>query len=519
VTIVGQSRVTTEATMLTESVTHPTPAVSVKDLSLRTRLRAAFPAKALVYVVGGSLTRGMQIAILPIYARYLTPTDFGLSGFAIAVAGLIEGSLGFGVAAGISRYYFDYCSDSQRLRNYLMSSFVFLALAAGVCIAILDVGGATGWLWFATSVPFTPYGRLMIWGTYASLLAGVPLVLYQAEQRAHKYLAGQIGISVGTVVATLLFIGPFKMGAQGQLLGRLCGTATAAALLVFFFVRRMRSWSWRWDYVKLSVRYGMPLIPHTLGLWAVTYFARVILERSVTIEELGLYTIATQLSFAMSIVIVGFNSAWGPRYFELMKMVDDETRRVHALRVVGGVTSIYVAVVGWMCLAMILLSPEMVRLLLPPKFTPATQYLPALLLTQLFSGYYNFATLPLFFDKRTWTIPAITAASAIGSVLLTALWSRLWGAQGAAWATASSMALMFAIAWNASKRRERGELLMRRYASVTVLIMCGAALMSLPQTRHLLDQEIVTKAAVLALVALGAGRTLITPALKRMSAA
>jgi O-antigen/teichoic acid export membrane protein len=46
----------------------------------------------------------------------------------------------------------------------------------------------------------------------------------------------------------------------------------------------------RWDVTKSALAFGLPLVPHTLATWVLEFADRAILERFVSLDDLGLYS-------------------------------------------------------------------------------------------------------------------------------------------------------------------------------------------------------------------------------------
>ena len=60
-----------------------------------------------VYTIGGVLTRGVAIFLLPIYTNYLSPAEYGIIDLFIVIASIVNIIIALEISQGIARYYQD----------------------------------------------------------------------------------------------------------------------------------------------------------------------------------------------------------------------------------------------------------------------------------------------------------------------------------------------------------------------------------------------------------------------------
>jgi O-antigen/teichoic acid export membrane protein len=224
----------------------------------------------------------------------------------------------------------------------------------------------------------------------------------------------------------------------------------------------------------------------------MNFVDRLLLESRVPLAELGLYTLGYQLGVAMLVLVSSINMAWSPYYYNLM------TRQANAERVVRQVSSLYVAVIGGICLVVALFSREIVQLLAPPTYLSAARYAPLILFSYLLEGYYYFVVMPLFFYKKTSWIPLITFSAALVNIVLNLWWIPRWGALGSAWATFVAFLVALLIAYVLGRRWQQINYPLLKLAIANGLIFIGVLLATypLPTDRYL--TELVRKFALLA---------------------
>ena len=94
-----------------------------------------------IYGLGGLVSRILAVLLLPLYTRYLSPSDYGKVETLIALATVIGIVLRMGIHAAFFRFYFD-SPEPEHRRLVLRTSFWFtMAMATAGLVAGLDPVG------------------------------------------------------------------------------------------------------------------------------------------------------------------------------------------------------------------------------------------------------------------------------------------------------------------------------------------------------------------------------------------
>lgn len=90
-------------------------------------------------------------------------------------------------------------------------------------------------------------------------------------------------------------------------------------LLGLFFVRKWLCKVYKFTMIKDLVKYGYPFGIISLITAGLPFAERVIVLNSLSVYELGLYSIALKLTFFISLPIQAFQTAWGPFVYSNFK--------------------------------------------------------------------------------------------------------------------------------------------------------------------------------------------------------
>jgi len=340
----------------------------------------------------------------------------------------------------VTRIYFDAKNDSERNQNTGTIWVTMILLATGMA-ALLDRLGEYIFPVFLREVSFVPYIRLAIWTAFFNIFSLFPLVLFQIQEHAGFYVLTSV---IGTLLTTGLIIGFVVFSGQGAY-GYLLGMLLAGVLLVIpYIVLTLRNVRivLKKDVLKAALVYSLPLIPHGLASWILELSDRLILERYVPLEELGLYSLGYQFGLIMTMVATAINNAWVPFLFKADAQ-QGEAVKPHLARMV----TYYTLILSWIALGLALLAKDAILLLTTPSFYGAHRVIPWIIGGLLLSGLYYIPVNYLFLKSKTGWIPLVTILSGAVNVGLNLWLTPFYGIMAAAWSTFLSYGVMLVSTW------------------------------------------------------------------------
>jgi len=422
-----------------------------------------------LYVSGEILQKGIAFLLVPIWARFLTPHDYGILGTLAAFSGVLLTLFVMGLQGAVVRYFYDFADNTNQQKNFITALVLFQMVLPSIALLALNIWGPFLWNYIVkASFPFDPYVRLMLWSTYAASLLQIPLALYRAQQKAISVVYAQYGQFFITVISHFIFLVGLRWGAYGVLLSQFIAGFILAAILILLLVRTWFTWPVNWRHVQTGLIFGLPLVPHLLADWIMRLGDRIILTRMVSLSEIGLYSLGCTLGGIMGFVVSGINQAWSPYYFRLM--TSDPSPDEKIIRIV----TLYVATISAICLIAILFAGELIHILLPERFYGSVPYLSPILLAHLMIGFYYFAVAPLYFYKKTKLIPVLTGAGAILNIVLNLLLIPRFGAIAAAWTTTASNSFVFMIFFLASRKYQKINYPLLKYGLLVLVVTISA---------------------------------------------
>jgi O-antigen/teichoic acid export membrane protein len=408
-----------------------------------------FTGNSFLYVAGAALNRGLSLLLLPLYAKYLTPEDYGIVGLCTAIITLLGTVASGSLESAIPRFYFQLTPAA--FRSFLRTVWVFLLTVPAAFVVALSLT-ASPWLERLLPIPWDPYIKYSLVITYLSVASGLPLMLLVAQRRALMYVLFTSGIAVLNAACMMYFV---VIGGEGAL-GCLRAQATAAFVVAIvshlIVARHTFPLSKPWleaTHLLAALRFSLPYVPHVLCIWALNLSDRWILSRYVSLNDLGLYNLGYTVGMAIMTLGSGMMSAYQPFYFQ---HASDPAGR----NLMRRMSEWYIFLVTLATLAVALIGPEILRIATRAAYHGAARVIVWIAVAYwFFVAIYQLQMIVIEFHRRTtWTL-AITLPAAALNIGLNLLLVPRHGITAAALDTVVGFAVMAALAYGLAQRLDR----------------------------------------------------------------
>ncbi len=266
------------------------------------------------YGLSSSLQKLITFFLFPIYARLLTPIDFGIQDVLQTVTYIITLFLILGLDSGVLLYYYE-ANEEDKVK--MTSSFLWFEILASVPVVAFVTIFAS---YICASILGDPdlanYLRIAIASVPFSLSVGAMLSTLRLTFQTRKFvLLTTVGVLFQITTAILLVI-VWRMGIKGVLLSILISNVLQCmlgAFLTYKYYSLQFSGTW---LIKL-LKVGIPLIPATLSFWMMGYANRFFLVKYSDMNEIGVLSVINRLTSILLLFLSAFSSAWGPYAYSI----------------------------------------------------------------------------------------------------------------------------------------------------------------------------------------------------------
>lgn len=420
--------------------------------------------KGLLWIFSGTATQGvLQLAVLVILARLLTPEDYGLVNAALIVVGFSTVLSQLGVSATII----------QRPILEMRHIRVAFTLSGLLGIAVFLIVYATAPL-LATSLhleKMTPVLRAL---SPCFILYGLAIVgeaLLQREMRFRtlatvELLSYVMGFGIGGTTLALLGLGPYAL--VGAYLGQTCLRTIGVVLLSRHHLGPSLERKALQDLAALGTGFTLDRIANYIA----NQSDNVIVGRWLGAQALGVYSRAYQF-LLMPTVLIG--QVAERVLFPAMAKVSGEPDRL-ATAYQRSVALVALATLPASAVLLVV-APEFVRVLLGPRWSAVVAPFQVLVAGLLFRNSFKMS---VALARATGAVYQCAWRQMVYALLvvLGAIVGRSWGVAGVAGGVLVALAINFLLMAQLSLRITRltwGRFLEAHLAGVVLAILVGGA--------------------------------------------
>ena len=181
--------------------------------------------------------------------------------------------------------------------------------------------------------------------------------LFRVEERSTAFVLASVANVLITVGTTVLLVVGLHKGADRR--GRRQLHRHALRLRRAARYRRYQlGLQFSRELLREMNRFGMPLVPSALALWAINFIDRIFIAHYKGQAEVGVYSVAVRISSAIVFLMIAFRLAWPAFAYSIED--DREAKRTYPF-----VLTYLLFVCSWISLALGVLAPWLVDLLAP----------------------------------------------------------------------------------------------------------------------------------------------------------
>jgi O-antigen/teichoic acid export membrane protein len=388
-----------------------------------------------IYGLGGILSRLLAVLLLPLYTSYLGTKGFGKIEIVTALTTVLVIVLGAGISSAFFRFYFD-SKDEERRTLIVRTAFWFTMAAATVGlvlgavlaspIAHLLKLGDDPWLIRAAAV-----------GLWAQMNYQQLTNLFRVEERSVQFVIASVANILITVGATVLLVVGLHKGPTGAVVGNFIGTL-AVYLVLLGYRRYQLGLQFDRKLLREMNRFGLPLVPSALALWAITFIDRIFVNAYKGLSEAGVYALAVRVSSVIVFLMIAFRLAWPAFAYS----IEDESA---AKRTYSYVLTYLLFVCCWISIALGTLAPWLVKILAPssPGFYRADEAVGVLAFGASAYAGYTVLSIGIGRARQTQFNWIISGLAAVLNIALNFALIPPYGMMGAAISTAAAYVALF----------------------------------------------------------------------------
>lgn len=400
-----------------------------------------------MYFGSNIVNAAIPFVIMPIMTRYLHPAEYGEVAMFQTLLAVLVAMGGLGVVTAAARKFYDGHLQRDDLAEYMGSCVQILAASSAVlCVFVLVFRGRlSDWLGLSPKWIFAA-----VVACAALIIGQLRLGQFQVRKQARQYGSFQISRSALNMLLSLMLVVALNEGAAGRINAQIWSALIFAGLAVITLRRErlLKVFSWRPDFVKEALAFGVPLLPHSLGVLLLASVDRFVIKSELGLAPAGIYMVAVQVASGFGLLLDAVNKAYVPWAFERLKRNDEGEKR----RMVRYTYLWYLVMLVAVVPAAFFIGPWVIVLIAGPHYQQAGEVIGWLILAQGLGGMYTMVGVYSHFARRTGLLSMATIVSGILNIALLVVLVKQMGIVGAAIAQTIGMGVRFVLSWWVAQR-------------------------------------------------------------------
>jgi O-antigen/teichoic acid export membrane protein len=404
-----------------------------------------------IYGLGNVLSKAITFALIPLYTRYLQPSDYGtleLIDLTILITYLV---ITAGVYDAVIRFY-NFYEDSRDKKEVVSSAFVFSFIVAGIFCSwfAFDPRLFVRLAFNSIDPDYVEPFRVVFVTLFADYMSVVAYAYILAEKKSILYLCVSLTRLILGIVLSIYFL------ARGHgVLGVLYANAinsSIVSVVVCSFVLRQVGFSVSKNKIVALLKFGLPLVPAGLGLFILNFADRFFLQRFSTLTEVGIYALGYKFGLVIhALVTTPFMQIWGAQKYEVAKVQ-------HSAAVFARVFTYYLFMLTFASLTVSVLGKDAIAMMAPPAYFTAYQVIPVIALSYVFMGVFRYFATAFELTNKTIYLAMIQGITVLLNLVFNLWFIPQYGAMGAAAATLLSFVVLGLLTYCLSLRVYRLEI-------------------------------------------------------------
>ncbi len=316
-----------------------------------------------LYLLVPIVTFGVSVFTSPIFARYLTPEEFGYFGYYTSVATFLTCFYGLLFQTYHMSVYFKF--DEIERRSVLTSLVLFNLLWNLVFYPVSCFGIYIYMKYSHSNLPFYPFAIITFGSAVLATYKGFVQANYRLGQQAFLYFIFVAGYRVLATFISLYFVIYARMGLFGRMLGIFI-TEILFFIISLLHIFKNQKLVIRKEFIRRAFKIVFPLFPASFLYLPLISYDNIVLERLHQPAELGLYNIGKGIATYLYTALFPFYQTFEPDIYKnaVLKNIKALKKTSFFLLVI-----VIISLVGFW-----LFSPMLINYLTAGKYNAALKY-------------------------------------------------------------------------------------------------------------------------------------------------
>lgn len=256
-----------------------------------------------ILALGKFATQFLSFLLLPIYARFLDPAEFGIFDLAMTYITLALPFLTIRLEYAAFRFLIDARKNEEEKARIISTTCQFLSWSMAIWVI--------GYLIINSFVQLQ-HGYSILALALATTASGAIMQIARGIGSNKGFAIASMIAGMTTSVGSFVLIVVAHWGIQGIFLSAIVGNLLATLYLIgnLKLAKYLKRGHYSKPLSKKLLRFGAPMVPSGLAWWGINGADKTIIALFLDMAANGIYAIANRYSFALIAISNVFGMAW-----------------------------------------------------------------------------------------------------------------------------------------------------------------------------------------------------------------
>ena len=363
----------------------------------------------MIYALGDIVPRLFSFISFPILTTYLLPSDYGIVNYVFTINNFISIISILSLNTYYMVYYFK--TDGEEAKKRLLGNLDLFIISLNLfIISLFFVVGPSLMKSWGSKIDFYPYMAIGLGISFFGVFRYLPSALFRVQERPLPLTILNVITGFLTMVGSIVAVVYIKADASSVLLSSLF-VSFVAAVIFFIITNRNAIWNINIKQIKSALSFSLPLVPASIATYLYSTFDRILIEKHLTLTDVGLYSTAATLALMLNLVTHGAYQAFEPYFFKTYKTPYFKDNFITVRNAL-----LCVSLIGYMCLSSF--AKEFFILFSAEKYHICYIYVPIISMGAVVAAMNRMYITIITAREKTKTTATITILGAVVSVTL-----------------------------------------------------------------------------------------------------
>ena len=384
---------------------------------------------SIIYLGSSILNKAIPFLLLPILTKYLSPEEYGVLSIFQLMISFFTAFVGMAIHTNISKNFFKYSKDQTSLMigNILMilslTTLIYFIITLGVSFCYQKIFSVpSNWV---VIIPLL---------SFMFMINTINLTILRNQEKAVLFGVYEVANTAVNMGVTILLLLMYHYGWYA----RAGGIIVAYTLFFIISLLHMRKNGFiilQYDRkeARKILKLSIPLIPHVVGGIIIALSDRFFIERMVSLEMVGIYSVGYMFGMVVILFTDAFLKAWSPWFYKMLSNADN-TKKLKIVKY----SYLYILATFIIAFGISIFAKFIIPYVVDVRYAGAEVYVFWIAIGYAVHGVYKIFFPYLVHISKTAFLGISTVIAALLNLIFNYFLIKEFGAIGAAYATVLS---------------------------------------------------------------------------------